>query len=236
MTGGTRPVGSAALILLILGWVFVPFYLRSGVYTMPEFLERRYSSAARWYLAVISIIGYVESVSVGKTLAAKRRQRIDPNQELIGLGAANVASAVSGGFPVTGGFSRSVVNFDAGAVTPAASLFAAAGIALAALVLTPLLYYLPQATLAAIIIKAVAGLISMRPMIHAWRANRHDGIVAFVTFVLTLALAPDLELPRGGLVGSGETEPEAGPGGPGDAPAGARSRRSRGSRDRRRRG
>jgi SulP family sulfate permease len=65
--------------------------------------------------ALISLIGFVESVSVAQTLAAKRRQRIDPDQELIGLGASNVASAVSGGIPVTGGFSRSVVNFDAGA-------------------------------------------------------------------------------------------------------------------------
>ncbi len=87
---------------------------------------------------LISIIGYVESVSVGKTLASKRREKIDQNQELIGLGAANIASSVSGGFPVMGGFSRSVVNFDAGARTPAAGFFSAIGIALATLTLTGL--------------------------------------------------------------------------------------------------
>ena len=81
----------------------------------------------------ISVIGFVESVSVGHTLAAKRRQRISPDQELIGLGAANIASSFSGGYPVTGGFARSVVNFDAGAQTPAAGMMAAVGIALAAL-------------------------------------------------------------------------------------------------------
>jgi SulP family sulfate permease len=108
---------------------------------------------------LISVIGFVESVSVGKTLAAKRRQRIDANQELLALGAANVASAVSGGFPVTGGFSRSIVNFDAGAQTQLASVLTAVGIALAALVLTPVLYYLPKATLAATIIVAVTSLI-----------------------------------------------------------------------------
>src|SRR3546814_19563429 len=68
---------------------------------------------------LLSIIGFVESVSVAQTLAAKKRQRIDPDQELIGLGAANVAASFSGGYPVTGGFARSVVNFDAGAETPA---------------------------------------------------------------------------------------------------------------------
>ncbi|MFO0995032.1 MAG: SulP family inorganic anion transporter, partial [Hyphomicrobiales bacterium] len=104
---------------------------------------------------MISLVGFVESVSVGQTLAAKRRQRIEPNQELIGLGVANIASAISSGFPVTGGFARSVVNFGAGAETPAAGAFAAVGIALATLYLTPYLADLPQATLAATIIVAV---------------------------------------------------------------------------------
>jgi sulfate permease, SulP family len=110
---------------------------------------------------LISVIGFVESVSVAQTLAAKRRERIDPDQELVGLGASNVASAVSGGFPVTGGFARSVVNFDAGARTPAAGAFTAAGIALGTLFLTPWLFYLPQATLAATIIVAVLGLVDL---------------------------------------------------------------------------
>ncbi len=135
---------------------------------------------------LIAIIGYVESVSVGRTLAAKRRQRIDPNQELIGLGAANISSALSGGIPVTGGFSRSVVNFDAGAVTPAASLFAAAGMALAALLLTPLLYFLPKATLAAVIIVAVLGLVDFSHLRRAWRYSRGDFAAIATTLVVTL--------------------------------------------------
>ena len=98
---------------------------------------------------LISLIGFVESVSVAQTLAAKRRQRIYPDQELIGLGAANIASGLSSGYPVTGGFARSVVNFDAGAETPAAGIYTAIGIGLATLFLTPLLANLPQATLAA---------------------------------------------------------------------------------------
>ena len=101
---------------------------------------------------LISVIGFVESISVAQTLAAKKRQRIDPDQELIGLGAANLGAAFTGGYPVTGGFARSVVNFDAGAETPAAGAFTAAGLALAAVALTPLVYFLPNATLAATII------------------------------------------------------------------------------------
>jgi len=141
---------------------------------------------------LISIIGFVESVSVGRTLAAKRRQRIDPDQELVALGAANVASAVSAGFPVTGGFSRSVVNFDAGARTPAASLLAAGGIALAALFFTPILFYLPKATLAATIIVAVISLIDLRIIRRAWEYSLSDFVAVATTIIATLVLGVEL--------------------------------------------
>lgn len=134
----------------------------------------------------ISLVGFVESVSVAQTLAAKRRQRIAPNQELIGLGAANIGSALAGGFPVTGGFSRSVVNFDAGAQTPAAGAFTALGIALAALFLTPLLFFLPQATLAATIIVAVLSLIDIGAIKRTWQYSRSDFSAMLVTILLTL--------------------------------------------------
>lgn len=141
---------------------------------------------------LISLIGFVESVSVGRTLGAKRRQRISPNQELIGLGSANIASAVSGGFPVTGGFSRSVVNFDAGAETQLASVMTAIGIALAALLLTPALYFLPKATLAATIIVAVTGLIDLQIIREAWRYSRSDFIAITATILLTLGLGVEI--------------------------------------------
>jgi SulP family sulfate permease len=146
---------------------------------------------------LIAIIGFVESVSVGKTLGAKRRQRIDPNQELIGLGAANLASAVSGGFPVTGGFSRSVVNFDAGAVTQAASIMTALGIAIAAMVLTPALYYLPKATLAATIVVAVTSLIDWSIVKEAWHYSRADFLAIAATIVLTLLLGVEIGVVAG---------------------------------------
>jgi SulP family sulfate permease len=141
---------------------------------------------------LISIIGFVESVSVGKTLAAKRRQRVDPNQELVALGAANVASAVSAGFPVTGGFSRSIVNFDAGAKTPAASMMAAIGIGLAALLLTPVLFFLPKATLAATIIVAVTSLLDVQVIKRAWHYSLSDFIAVVTTITATLLLGVEL--------------------------------------------
>lgn len=137
---------------------------------------------------LISLIGYVESISVGKTLGAKRRQRIDPDQELLGLGAANLASSVSGGFPVTGGFSRSVVNFDAGAVTQMASILTAIGIAVACILFTPALYYLPKAALAAIIIVAVSPLVDFSILKRTWRFSRSDFYAIAITIAVTLLL------------------------------------------------
>lgn len=136
--------------------------------------------------ALIAIIGFVESVSVAQTLAAKRRQRIDPNQELIGLGAANVAAGLTGGYPVTGGFARSVVNFDAGARTPAAGAMTAIGILAAALFLTPLLHSLPNATLAATIIVAVLSIVDLRALPRTWSYSRSDGLAMAATMAGTL--------------------------------------------------
>jgi|SRR5690554_2193664 len=137
---------------------------------------------------LISIIGFVESVSVAQTLAAKRRQRIDPDQELIGLGSANLAAAFSGGYPVTGGFARSVVNFDAGAETPAAGAFTAVGIALAALFLTPFLASLPIAVLAATIIVAVLSLVDLKTPFIIWRYSKSDFSAMAATILITLIL------------------------------------------------
>ena len=146
---------------------------------------------------LISIIGFVESVSVAQTLAAKKRQRIDPDQELIGLGAANLGAAFTGGFPVTGGFSRSVVNFDAGAETPAAGAYTALGLAIAALALTPLVYYLPAATLAATIIVAVLGLVDFSILKKTWTYSRTDFAAVLATIILTLGLGVEIGVASG---------------------------------------
>jgi sulfate permease, SulP family len=135
---------------------------------------------------LISIVGYVESISVALTLAAKRRQRVDPDQELIALGASNIGAAISGGFPVTGGFARSVVNFEAGAETPAAGAFTAVGIALATLFLTPLLFFLPNATLAATIIIAVLSLVDFGALKRTYAYSKTDFAAMAATILLTL--------------------------------------------------
>lgn len=146
---------------------------------------------------LISLIGFVESVSIAQTLASKRRQRILPDQELIGLGAANVASAISSGYPVTGGFARSVVNFDAGAQTPAAGIYTAIGIAGATLFLTPLLADLPQVTLAATIIVAVLSLVDFAAVRRIWKYSKIDFSAMAATILGTLFLGIEIGVVMG---------------------------------------
>ncbi|QAX28408.1 SulP family inorganic anion transporter [Leisingera sp. NJS204] len=149
---------------------------------------------------LISVIGFVESVSVAQTLAAKKQQRIDPDQELIALGAANLGAAFTGGYPVTGGFSRSVVNFDAGAETPAAGAYTAVGLAIAAMVLTPLVYYLPNATLASTIIVAVLSLVDLSVLKKTWMISSADFIAVATTILLTLGLGVEIGVAAGVVI------------------------------------
>ena len=146
---------------------------------------------------LISVVGFVESVSVGQTLAAKRRQRIEPDQELVALGSSNLSAAFTGGFPVTGGFARSVVNFDAGAQTPAAGVFTAAGITLASLFLTPALYYLPQAALAATIVVAVLSLVDFSILRKTWNYAKSDFLAVVATLMTTLIVGVETGLVAG---------------------------------------
>ena len=137
---------------------------------------------------LITLVGFVESVSVAQSLALKRQQRIAPNRELLGLGAANVASALSGGYPVTGGFARSVVNFAAGAHTPLAGVISAGLMALVIAALTGLFYFLPHAVLAATIIVAVTSLIDLRTLREAWHYDRADALSLVATALGVVAL------------------------------------------------
>ncbi|MBN9407569.1 MAG: sulfate permease [Burkholderiales bacterium] len=170
---------------------------------LPPFTLPRWDPALWRQLAVpallISVVGFVESVSVGQTLAAKRRQRIAPDQELVALGASNLGAAFTGGFPVTGGFARSVVNFDAGARTPAAGVFTAIGILLVTLLLTPALHHLPQATLAATIIVAVLSLADFGILRRTWAYSKPDFAAVAATLLATLGLGVETGL----LVGVG---------------------------------
>jgi len=142
---------------------------------------------------IVSLIGFMEAISIAKAMATRTRQRLDPNQELIGQGLGNVVGSFFQGYPVSGSFSRSAVNMGAGAVTGFSAVITGAIVGITLLVLTPLLYFLPQATLAAVIIMAVVNLVKVEPILYAWRVQRHDGIVAVVAFLLTLILAPHLE-------------------------------------------
>lgn len=135
---------------------------------------------------LISIVGFVESVSMGQMLAARRRERISPNQELIGLGGANLAAAITSGMPVSGGLTRTVINYDAGAQTPMAGLVAAIGIGTATLFFTPLLSYLPIATLAATITVSSLTLIDIGMIRQTWRYSRSDFSAMAITILLTL--------------------------------------------------
>jgi len=149
---------------------------------------------------LISLVGFLESVSVAKSLAAKRRQKIDANQELVALGAANIGAALTSGYAVTGGFSRSMVNFTAGAVTPLASIITAGLIALTVVLFTPLLYFLPKATLAAIIVVAVASLIDFKTAKESWAYNRADALSLVATFVAVLTLGVELGIVVGAAI------------------------------------
>lgn len=186
---------SAVVVTTLLAWGFqleqrgvdVVGFVPSGLpaITLPSLDQSLWLGLLPAAL-LISLVGFVESVSVAQTLAAKRRQRIDPNQELIALGMANLGAGISGGSPVSGGFSRSVVNFEAGAATPLAGAFTALGIVLATLLLTDLLAFLPTATLAATIIVAVGTLIDLPAVKRTWQYSRSDGVAMVATLLLTL--------------------------------------------------
>ena len=164
--------------------------------TMPSFSMDMWSNLIG-AAVLISVIGFVESVSVAQTLAAKKRQRIDPDQELIGLGAANLGASLTGGFPVTGGFSRSVVNYDAGADTPAAGAYTTIGLAAASLFLTPLIFHLPKATLAATIIVAVLSLVDFSILKKTWRHSKADFAAVAATMSITLLMGVELGVTAG---------------------------------------
>ncbi len=199
------PVG-AVVVTTLAAWIFgladkgvaIVGQVPQGLppVTLPHFDAELWTSLIG-AAVLISIIGFVESVSVAQTLAAKKRQRIVPDQELIGLGASNIAASISGGYPVTGGFARSVVNFDAGAETPAAGAFTAVGIALAALALTPLLFFLPKATLAATIIVAVLSLVDFSILKTTWNYSKADFAAVAATILITLGLGVELGVSAG---------------------------------------
>jgi sulfate permease, SulP family len=149
---------------------------------------------------VIALVGFMESIAMAKALAAKTHQRLDPNQELIGQGVANLGGAFFQSYPACGSFTGSAINLQAGAQTGLAMVFNGLFVVATLLFLTPYLYYLPKATLAVIILFAVTSLLTPAALKHTWRASRADGMVALTTFAVTLLAAPHLD--KGILIGA----------------------------------
>lgn len=169
-------------------------------FSMPEF-DYHVIMHLLPFAAIISLLGFMEAVSVAKAMAAKTGQRLDPNRELIGQGLANICGAVAKSYPTSGSFSRSAVNLQSGAVSGLSSIFTSLTVVAVLLFFTPLFYHLPQAVLAAIIMMAVVGLLNVKGFIHAWQAQWYDGAISIITFICTLAFAPHLD--RGILIGAG---------------------------------
>ncbi len=151
------------------------------------------------YAAIISLLGFMEAISIAKAMAGKTGQRLDPNQELIGQGLANILGAIGKSYPISGSFSRSAVNLQAGAVSGLSSVFTSIAVVIALLFFTPLLYHLPQSVLAAVIMMAVIGLINISGFVHAWKAQKYDGAISIISFIVTLWFAPHLD--KGIMVG-----------------------------------
>lgn len=142
------------------------------------------------FAVIISLLGFMEAISVAKAMAAKTGQRLDPNQELIGQGLANIVGALGKSYPASGSFSRSAVNLQAGAVSGMSAVFTSFMVVVALLFFTPLLYHLPQSVLAAVIMMAVIGLVNVSGFVHAWKAKWYDGAISIISFVCTLIFAP----------------------------------------------
>lgn len=152
----------------------------------------------------ISLVGFMESISVAKAVAARNKYKVDADQELIGLGVANIGAAFFGGYPVTGGFSRTAVNDQSGARTPLASLITAGAIAIALLTITPLFAWLPNAVLAAVVMSAVFGLIDIKEVVHLWKVRKSDLLQLVVTFVATLSFGIEIGIGIGVAVSIGQ--------------------------------
>jgi len=166
--------------------------------TMPELTLKSFLKLLPTAI-IISLLGFMEAIAIAKAMAAKTGQKLDPNQELIGQGLANILGSFGSSYAVSGSFSRSAVNLQAGAVSGVSSVVTSIMVVITLLFLTPLLYHLPQAVLAAVIMMAVIGLINTKGFVHAWHAQKHDGVISVITFIITLAYAPHLD--KGIMVG-----------------------------------
>jgi SulP family sulfate permease len=195
---GQGPLNTSGLLMMGGGEVVGTIPKGLPAFSIPR-VDSRVIFHLLPYAAIISLLGFMEAISIAKAMAAKTGQRLDPNQELIGQGLANILGSTAKSYPTSGSFSRSAVNLQSGAVTGFSSVFTSLMVVIVLMFFTPLLYYLPQSVLAAVIMMAVIGLINVSGFIHAWEAKWYDGVISVVSFVATLGFAPHLD--RGIMVG-----------------------------------
>ena len=195
---GNRVLDTAALAMIGGGAVVANIPPGLPTLSMPK-LDWNVGVQLFPYAVIISLLGFMEAISIAKAMAAKTGQRLDPNQELIGQGLANMLGCLGKSYPVSGSFSRSAVNLQAGAKTGFSSVVTSLVVVIVLLFFTPLLYHLPQAVLAAVIMMAVVGLINVSGFVHAWKAQWYDGAISIVSFVATLIFAPHLD--KGIMIG-----------------------------------
>ncbi|MFO7667604.1 MAG: SulP family inorganic anion transporter [Desulfobacterales bacterium] len=195
---GNNPIKTEALTMIGGGEVVGAIPKGLPKFSMPK-IDIKVILKILPFAAIISLLGFMEAISIAKAMAAKTGQRLDPNQELIGQGLANILGSFSNGYPVSGSFSRSAVNLQAGAVTGLSSVFTSTAVVITLMFFTPLLYFLPQSVLAAVIMMAVIGLINVAGFMHAWRAKWYDGAISILSFIFTLVFAPHLD--KGIMIG-----------------------------------
>jgi sulfate permease, SulP family len=171
---GNIPQGLPAFQLPVLDWEVIPALLPAAF--------------------VMALIGFMEATSISRALAAQRREKLDANQELVGQGLANIVGSFFQSYTVSGSFSRSAVAARSGAQSGLFAVVSALGVLVTMLFLTPYLYHLPLAVLAAIVMSAVFGLLDFRTLLDAWKIHRADGAAGLLTFVVTLYMAPDLAM------------------------------------------
>ncbi len=186
--------------LLVMGGGAIVGKIPEGLpkFTVPELTVKSFFKLLPTAI-IISLLGFMEAIAIAKAMAAKTGQKIDPNQELIGQGLGNILGSISSSYATSGSFSRSAVNLQAGAVTGISSVVTSLVVIITLLFLTPLLYHLPQAVLAAVIMMAVIGLVNTSGFVHSWKAQWYDGAISIITFVVTLIYAPHLD--KGIMVG-----------------------------------
>ncbi len=197
---GNSPLKTSELLLMGGGAVVGSIPEGLPRFTIPELNAKSFMKLLPTAI-IISLLGFMEAIAIAKAMAAKTGQKLDPNQELIGQGLANILGSVGSSYSVSGSFSRSAVNLQAGAVTGISSVVTSVMVVITLMFFTPLLYHLPQAVLAAVIMMAVIGLVNIKGFIHSWKAQWYDGAISILTFAVTLYFAPHLD--KGIMVGVG---------------------------------